>query len=62
MSLEFTKQECQTLVFYLERALVDSYGLEAIGVGSSSTVENLESIQNKVTNYYKEKGYYKKGA
>lgn len=49
MKVVLTEREVKTLKFYLEQALVDAKGMEAIGVGSKNSVLDLKSIIKKIT-------------
>lgn len=48
MTIELTEAEVKTLLFYLDKAIIDAAGMAAIGVGDGSFVKNLESIKRKV--------------
>ena len=47
MQIDITESERKTLLFYLEKALIDAQGLRAIGAGSSKTVDNIKSLMYK---------------
>ena len=48
MEIKLTESEIKTLKFYLDKALIDAKGLQAIGIGNDVSVKNLESIKKKI--------------
>lgn len=50
ITITITESEAKTLKRYLDNAIIDAKGLQAIGVGSKTSVKNLESIKKKLSN------------
>ncbi len=48
MIIEINETEKKTLLFYLNKAKIDSEGMYAIGIGDRSTVNNINSFIKKV--------------
>lgn len=48
MNITLTDSEVKTLNFYLDKSLTDAKGMLAIGIGNSTSVENLKSIKQKI--------------
>lgn len=44
-TLILTDSEAKTLLFYIEKDLIDAEGMLAIGVGSNTTIKNLKNIK-----------------
>ena len=49
MEIKLTESEIKTLKFYLEKALIDAKGLQAVEMGNETSVKNLESIKKKIS-------------
>lgn len=47
--IKLTESEIKTLNFYLDKALIDAKGLQAIGMKNDVSVKNLELIKKKIS-------------
>lgn len=47
VNIELTEIEAKTLLFCLNKAIIDAAGMAAIGLGNRSSVKNLKSIKRK---------------
>lgn len=49
IQIELTEGEVKTLHFYLNKSLIDAEGACAVGVGNKTSVENLKTIRQKIS-------------
>lgn len=57
MEIKLTESEIRTLIFYLDKALIDAKGLRSIGFGNDMSVRNLESIKKKISNQEQQQNF-----
>ena len=46
--IKLTENEINTLKFYMEKALIDAQGMQAIGFDCDKSITNIKSILEKV--------------
>lgn len=49
MFLELTESEIKTLLFYIDKSLIDAKGLAAVGMVSKKEIDDLESVKEKIS-------------
>ena len=55
MKIELTQQEANTLLFYLQQAIIDAEGMAAIGFKKCRvSAKNLRSVINKIKKGYED--------
>lgn len=48
MKIELSQAEARTLLFYIEKAIIDAEGMAAIGMQSRESAKNLKSVKQKL--------------